>query len=289
MFDIPLEVFSISPNPGAMYLTPAMVKGVARIKRAITRKQGLSMLLGDIGLGKSSLLRYIAMQFTDQKEYAVAFVPDVQKCKTTFEFVKLVSAEFGIEAKRSQSAQLEAIESFLAKNDDAGIISTIFVDEGQKLPQGTLDLIRSLLNFETDTHKLAQFVIAGQLELQEALIRPKMAAVRSRVVAKIQMQPLTLADTQAMIQFRLQSWDVEDNLFDEQAVRSIHQLSAGVPRRILLLCRQACDIAADETAQLENSERSLPRMVSAEDVAEADRLLQIKEEEPELEDSEVLP
>jgi general secretion pathway protein A len=266
MEDVP--IWSISPNPTVMHLTPHVKAGVARIKRAIQRKQGLCMIIGDIGLGKSSLLRYISSNYDmDQEKYSISYLHDSRKCKTPFDFLKMISDDFGIPAKRSQIAQMGAIEEFLVANYQAGKTTIVFVDEGQRLPLETLELIRSLLNFETDTHKLAQFVVAGQLELRDRLTRPKYEAIRSRIVAPIVMQPLTMEETRSMIQFRLESWDIP-NPFSPDALATIYDLSGGVPREILLLCQHASDGAAAADGRL-------TRPVTANDVHEARKALAI--------------
>ena len=254
-----------------MYLTPTLKAGVARFKRAIQRKQGLCTILGGIGLGKSSMLRYVASNYDmDQDRYAVSYLHDSRKCKSPFDFLKVISEDFKIPPKRSQIAQMSAIEEFLVKTYSEKRTAIVFVDEGQRLPLETLELIRSLLNYETDTHKLAQFVVAGQLELRDRLLERKYEAFRSRIVAPLVMQPLNAAETQKMIQSRLESWDAE-NPFSAEALAEIYQLSTGIPRQILLLCQQSWDLAA--------AEGKTTRKVTANDVREGYRSLQIEEED----------
>lgn len=279
MDDIP--VWSISPNPTAMYLTPLLKAGIARIKRAIQRKQGLCMIVGDIGLGKSSLLRYVSSNYDmDEEQYTISYLHDSRKCKTPFDFLKMISEDFKIPPKRSQIAQMGAIEDFLAKNYEDAKTTIIFVDEGQRLPLETLELMRSLLNYETDTHKLVQFVVAGQLNLRDRLLKRQYEAFRSRIVAPIVMQPLTMEETRNMIQSRLDSWEME-NPFSPEAIATVYNLSGGIPREILLLCQGACDAAA--------LDGRLQRLVSADDVLEARRALDIADPMAnEDEDSEVI-
>jgi general secretion pathway protein A len=265
--DVP--VWSISPNPTVMHLTPLLKAGVARIKRAVQRKQGLCMIVGDIGLGKSSLLRYVASNYDmDEEKYSISYLHDSRKCKTSFDFLKMISEDFGIPPKRSQIAQMGAIEEFLVSNYEAGKTTIIFVDEGQRLPLETLELMRSLLNYETDTHKLVQFVVAGQLNLRDRLLKHQYAAFRSRIVAPIVMQPLTMEETKNMILSRLESWDME-NPFSSDALSMIYNLSGGVPREILLLCQQACDVASVDG--------KLTRPVSSDDVLDAQKALTISD------------
>src|SRR4051812_30829373 len=109
MADVP--VFSISPNPASMFLTQRLREAVVRFHRAIARKQGLCAILGANGLGKSTLLRYIAGEYVDDGRNAVSYIPDSRTCGTSaFAFLKTISEDFGIPPKRSQAAQLNAIE-----------------------------------------------------------------------------------------------------------------------------------------------------------------------------------
>jgi general secretion pathway protein A len=265
--DVP--VFSISPNPTCMYLTQTLKDAVIRFRRAIARKQGLCCILGGNGMGKSSLLRYLSSGYESEDTCSVSYITDSRKFKTSFDFLKLVSADYGIPPKRSQTAQMDAIEEFLGANLDAGKTTLIFIDEAQRLNMESLELVRALLNYETNTEKLIQIIISGQLDLRERLLERRYKAFRSRIVAPLVMQPMTADDTAAMIEFRLAGWGLE-NPFSSDSVTKIHELSGGVPRDILSLCQQSYDIAEDAGRKL----------VCAEDVERAFAILQIAEPVP---------
>src|SRR3954454_3899406 len=96
--DVP--VFSISPNPTCMYLTASLKEALVRFRRSIARKQGLCCILGDNGMGKSSLLRFLATAYESDTNCNVSYFSDTRRFKTTFEFLKLISADFGISPKR---------------------------------------------------------------------------------------------------------------------------------------------------------------------------------------------
>jgi general secretion pathway protein A len=157
----------------------------------------------------------------------------------------LISADYDIGPKRSQTAQMDAIEEFLGASHEAGKTTLIFIDEGQRLNLDTLELLRALLNYETNTEKLIQVVVSGQLELRDRLLERRYKAFRSRIVAPLLMERMTAADTRAMIAYRLEAWGIEKDLFLPQAVDRIHELSKGVPRNILYLCQHSYDAAAD--------------------------------------------
>ena len=267
-----VPVFSISPNPTCMYLTQPLKEAVIRFRRAIARKQGLCCILGGNGMGKSSLLRYLSSGYESEETCSVSYITDSRKFKTSFDFLKLVSADYGIPPKRSQTAQMDAIEEFLGSNRENGRTTLIFIDEAQRLNMESLELVRALLNYETNTEKLIQIVVSGQLELRDRLLERRYKAFRSRIVAPLVMQPMTDAETAAMIEFRLDGWGLE-NPFSPEVMTRIHALSGGVPRDTLSLCQQAYDLADDACRHL----------VLSEDVEQAFRLLQIVDPEPALE------
>jgi len=266
--DVP--VFSISPNPTCMYLTASLKEALVRFRRAIARKQGLCCILGDNGMGKSSLLRYLATGYEADPNCNVSYFSDTRRFKTTFEFLKLISADYGIGPKRSQTAQMDAIEEFLGESHEASKTTLIFIDEGQRLNLESLELLRALLNYETNTEKLVQVVVSGQLELRDRLLERRYKAFKSRIVAPFLMERMTSDDTKAMIEFRLAAWGLEQDLFHSEAVARIHELSEGVPRNILYLCQHSYDVAADAGRQ----------RIDASDVELAAQRMQISDPPP---------
>lgn len=241
--DVP--VFSISANPSCMYMTKSLQEATVRFRRAIARKQGLCCILGDNGLGKSSLLKFLASGYEMDENCTVSYFTDSRKFKTSFEFLKMISADFGIPPRRSQSAQMDSIEQFLVQNHRDSKTALVFIDEAQRMNIDTLELVRAMLNYETDTDKLVQFVFSGQLNLRDRLLEPDYKGIRSRIAAPYLMTPLATEETLAMIQFRLDAWGVS-NPFSREAMYRVHELTGGVPRDILLLCQGAYDQAEDD-------------------------------------------
>lgn len=266
----PTNVFSISPNPTALFLTAKLKDAVNRFLRAIDRRQGLCTILGANGLGKSTLLRYLTLQYEDESRFACSYLPDSRKCGTSsYGFLKVLSEDFGVGPKRSQYAQIDAMEKTFIANYEAGKNTIIFIDEAQRLSLEMFEVIRSLLNVETHVHKLVQFVLAGTLDLRDRLHTERYKAIQSRVVAPILMVPLSLPEMTAMIEMRLSTYDIPMP-FTVEALYQIHAHSRGVPRTVLSLCQQAYDVGASRGRTAEISEA---------DVFEACQALQTKEEE----------
>jgi general secretion pathway protein A len=231
-------VFSISPDPTCLYLTPTLRAGIARIRRSISLRQGLSCIFGDTGFGKSSLLRHIGGALSADAKNMVALVAENTDAPK-FTFLRSLSAEFDILPQRSAPAQVQAMQRYLITQYDEGKNVIILIDEAQLLRTDVLEAVRSLLNFETHTDKLCQIVLAGQLELRDKLInKKKYKPFLSRIVAPVVLEYLTLEETAAMIQFRHDYWNVP-NRFSTDAVTRIHSITGGVPRDIVILCGYA--------------------------------------------------
>lgn len=226
-----------------MYQTPSLKESVAKIRRAITLKQGLSCIFGSVGFGKSSLLRYIASGYDHSSNYRVAVIAE-QTNSPQFAFLRAISKELDIPPQRSASAQMDAIEDVLVQEHTEGKSVIVMIDEAQLLRLETLECIRSLLNYETNTEKLCQVVLAGQLELRDRLQTRRYKAFKSRIVAPVVLEYFTPEEADAMIAYRHDYWQVP-NRFTPEACRCVHQKSSGVPRDIVLICGYAYSLADD--------------------------------------------
>ncbi len=248
--DVP--VFSTSPDPTCMYQTPALKAALAKIRLAVARKQGLSCIFGDVGMGKSSLLRYLLSGYMADENNVISFLPSGDTA-SPFAFLKRISADFEVAPQRSRLAQMDSIEEFLTEKHADGKTTIVMIDEAQLLSLDCLEAIRSLLNYETNTEKMTQVILSGQLDLRDRMMLKRYRAFRSRIVAPVVMQPLTAEETEAMIAYRLEYWQAP-NPFTPESCRRVYELTGGVPRIILLTCQYAHDIAV---------ERKLKRIVSA--------------------------
>jgi general secretion pathway protein A len=226
-----------------MYQTPALKEALAKIRLAVARKQGLSCIFGDVGMGKSSLLRFLLAGYMADDNNVISFLPSGDTA-SPFAFLKRISADFEVAPQRSRLAQMDAIEEFLTEKHATGKTTIVMIDEAQLLSLDCLEAIRSLLNYETNTEKMTQVILSGQLDLRDRMMLKRYRAFRSRIVAPVVMRPLTTEETEAMIAYRLEYWQAP-NLFTAKACRRVHELTGGVPRIILLTCQYAHDIAVE--------------------------------------------
>src|SRR5262245_40020416 len=157
-------------------------------------------------------------------------------------FLLRICRDFGQDPKRSTPAQREALEAWLVEQYQANKTVVVFVDEAQRLSTDQLELVRTLLNFETAHHKLLQLVLAGQLDLRDRILAKRNKALRSRIYSPCMMVPLSRLETDAMIAFRCERAGVS-NPFQPDAIDALYELSGGVPRQALLLAGHAANFA----------------------------------------------
>lgn len=238
---IPETVFSISPNPRFFYITPSVQAAIAKTKYVIRSRQGLTTLVGDVGLGKTSLLRLLYNEYADDDNHSVAFMVNPKQTSETA-FLKAICTEFGVSTRRSQRETEYELRSYLIDQYRLGRNVVLFIDEAQQLKGPMFEQIRQILNFETDETKLISIVMAGQVELRYKLADRSKRALVSRIAVSSTLDALSLEETAGMIEFRCHVAGVK-NPFETEAVNSIYQWSKGVPREAIKLCAMSVQYA----------------------------------------------
>src|SRR5215216_2079562 len=239
---IPETVFSISPNPRFFYITPSVQAAIAKTKYVIRARQGLTTLIGDVGLGKTSLLRLLFNEYSDDAHYTVAFMVNPKQTSETA-FLKAICTEFGVSTRRSQRETEYELRDFLVNQFKEGKNVVLFIDEAQQLRGPMFEQIRQILNFETDSTKLISIVMAGQVELRYKLADKSKRALVSRIAVSSTLDALTPEETAGMIDFRCHVAGVS-NPFEADAVTAIYQFSRGVPREAIKLCAMSVQYSA---------------------------------------------
>jgi len=236
------EPFSTSPDPYFLYPSVSHKQALYRLEIAIRLKRGLSLILGDVGIGKTTLARSLIQTLSQDASFIPHMIFD-PTYDSEFQFVAKLAKIFGIKNTfRSTLDYKEAIERFLFKKcvDEEEIV-VLVIDEAQKLNASTLEILRSLLNYETNEYKLLQLVIIGQMELL-----PKLRRIRNfsdRISLKYIFNPLDLNETKSMIMFRLQQAGSKNGktLFSDASIGLIYRYTQGYPRKIANLCHSALE------------------------------------------------
>ena len=233
--------FSISPNPNNLYFTPALEAVLFRVRFTVDQRQGLTVILGDVGLGKSSLVRYLHVEF-DASEDTVSILIPTPDFKSDYAMMATICGACGLPPRRSIQAHQRELEEWLGEQYVAERNVVLFIDEAQKLKPSMLESVRALLNYETNEEKLMQIVLAGQLELRDKILSPTMKPLYSRMMAPSLLSPLTLDELSAMIDHRCELYKVA-NPFPPDTVETLFKLTGGIPREALRLCAIAYEFA----------------------------------------------
>ena len=213
------------------------------ITNTLDNRQGISCIVGDIGMGKSSLLRFLHAEYLSRDESLAVLIP-TGGFRRPYGLLKRICDELGVPLCRSTLDYMIALEKFLLDLNKQGKYVAIFLDEAEGLDTYMLDLVRTMLNYEkSDTGKLVQFVLAGSIEMYDRMSRKRNRALRSRVLYMNFLEPFSLEETIGMIEFRCERLDIP-NLFTRSGLEKIHELSKGVPRRTLAVASAAYDLRA---------------------------------------------
>ncbi|MBC7544161.1 MAG: AAA family ATPase [Candidatus Sericytochromatia bacterium] len=225
--------FSLSPSPRYMYLAAQHRAAMGKILFTCQEREGLSLLIGDVGLGKTTIAHRVAELLRENPDNLVRFISS--SYPTEHQLLRGICQEFDIPLERSKQGQLTAFNAFLVEQYQAGKNVILIIDEAQLCKGAHFELIRQMLNYEIpDQGKLIQIVLMAQEEIRTKL-RTKNALV-SRIATRATLAPLNLEDTQNLISFRLQVAGRDEPLFTPEAVDRIWAHSRGVPRTIMSLC-----------------------------------------------------
>ncbi len=242
------EPFSTSPDPSFFYRSVEHSTALNRLEIAIRLKRGLSLILGDVGAGKTTLLRALLQSFHDEEEYIFHMILDPD-FKSEDELLSHLTQLFGVTPFfRSAIDYRDSIEKYLLHQyTEKQKTVVLMIDEGQKLSLPVLEILRTLLNYETNEQKLLQLVIMGQMELLPRVTR--LANFMDRVTMKYILNPLDEFETGQLIFFRLRQAGFEDenSFFTKSAIRKIYDYTQGYPRQIAKICHNAMErIATDD-------------------------------------------
>ena len=236
-FGLQREPFSIAPDPHSLFMSERHREALAHLLYGLQSGGGFVLLTGEIGTGKTTVSRAFLEQVPAHCKVAYVFNPRL----SVIELLQTVCEEFGIEvAAPGAKAQVDALNRFLLATHAAGGISVLMIDEAQKLSSSVLEQLRLLTNLETNERKLLQIILIGQPELRRKLAKPGLEQLAQRVVARFHLGPLDASDVAPYMQHRLAVAGLQGAMpFEARALRRMHGLTGGVPRRINVLADRA--------------------------------------------------
>ena len=250
--------FTITPNPRFIFFSKNHREAFAHLFYGITNRVGFMELTGEVGTGKTTVLRTVLSQIDDDS-HRLALI--LNPCLSRLELMQSINREFGVPSvDLSSSELLQELNRFLLAENAAGRTVVLVIDEAQNLEPHVLEQIRLISNLETETAKLIQIVLAGQPELGTLLERKDLRQLSQRIAVRYHLRAMDFADTRAYIGHRL---EVAGGRFavniDAAALKKIYRFSGGYPRLINIVCDRSLLVAFGE----------LKNEVSARDVATA--------------------
>ena len=230
--------FRLTPDPHYLYLSTHHREALGHLLFGIREGTGFIAVTGDIGTGKTTLLRALLRDLEANTIVGYIFNPAL----SDLELLQTVNSEFSIPAASTSKKELvDELNRFLVAQKLAGKRVVIIVDEAQNLPPATLEQLRLLSNLETETTKLLQIVLVGQPELKLLLGRPELAQLNQRITVRWHLEPLDRAETARYIAHRLRiaGGPATADIFSPGALRLIYRYSGGVPRLINIAAHRA--------------------------------------------------
>jgi type II secretory pathway predicted ATPase ExeA len=238
------RAFDLTPNPRLLLLTHQHREALSNLEYGIAARKGLTVLTGEAGTGKSTLVRAAIARLTAGQgtlrpgPWAYVNNPTLERN----EFVETLATAFSLSsaATASKARLLSELERVLLETYHAGGCAVLIVDEAQSLSRELLEEIRLLANIETDAVKLLPLIMVGQPELAERLNQPDLRQLKQRIALRCRLMPLTLQETGAYLATRIRSAGGEPaGLFTREAVVLIHERAQGIPRTINVIADNA--------------------------------------------------
>jgi general secretion pathway protein A len=234
------EPFSMAPDPEFFYQSKSHGECLDRLEISLRLNRGLNVVIGGIGTGKTTLSRLLLGRFVDfGKDYKFFLILD-PTWKDNFEFLLYLKKMFGLpEGEGLQTEMMDQIEHYLI---DAALKLqrriVLVIDEGQKMGSNQLEIIRTLLNFETNETKLIQVIIFAQPEIRTLL--DKHENFKDRIAFGYLIPPMDLEDTMKFIDHRLKvaGLPMGEEIFTTKAKELIYEETKGYPRKIVVMCHR---------------------------------------------------
>ncbi len=229
--------FALTPDPRFIYFTPSHTEAMGNLHYGIESGKGLIVVTGEVGTGKTTILRWMMQRLDRSVLVGYIFNPRL----TVPEFYQHVARLFDVQAWENKSELLFALGQTLEARHARGLRTVLIIDEAHGISTSVLEEIRLLSNFESDSAKQLQIVLTGQPELRDVLNNPHLRQLKQRVALRCEIKPLpNIEETERYIKARLVvAGTARTDIFSPGAIDYIFRCAAGIPRQINNLCDNA--------------------------------------------------
>ena len=245
--------FALTPDPRFIYFTPSHTEAMANLHYGIESGKGLIVVTGEVGTGKTTILRWMMQRLDRTVLVGYIFNPRL----TVPEFYQHVARLFDVQEWENKSELLFALGTTLEARHARGLRTVLIIDEAHGLSTSVLEEIRLLSNFESDAAKQLQIVLTGQPELRDVLNNPDLRQLKQRVALRCEIKPLpNIEETERYVKARLLvAGAARTDIFSPGAIDYIFRCAAGIPRQINNLCDNA--MLAGYAAELHTISRAV--------------------------------
>jgi general secretion pathway protein A len=263
-FKLNRNPFEITPDPSFLFPTKKHNEALAALYYGVRRHKGFVVLTGEVGTGKTLLLRCLLHLFKKNNDVAYAYVFNGRL--SSLEFLQYVVSDFGLPAaNKNKSELLRELYAYVIARNAKNLTTVLVVDEAHQLSTGILEEIRLLTNLETPQAKLLQILLVGQPELDDKLDSFELRQLKQRIAFRSRLTALDLVETKGYIERRLQLAGANSDssvLFPTQTIAAVYRCTCGYPRLINTVCENA--LIAAYSRQMPNVTPEIIEDIAAE-------------------------
>jgi len=233
-FGLSAKPFELLPNPKFLYLSKGHRKALSYLQYGVQEHAGFTLLTGEVGSGKTTLVRDIINKISADVTLSMIFNTRVDG----HQLISMINRDFGLQTEGKDKVQLlTELNDFLLEECTSNRQPIIIIDEAQNLSAEALEEIRLLSNLEADSFKMVQIILVGQPELKQIISKPSLRQLRQRISISCHLNPLNRKESEEYIFHRLGTVGSRDCVsFQDGVIDTVFRFSGGVPRLINLIC-----------------------------------------------------